>query len=356
MLILTETIYKVPTAEQRLFFNEAMHRSMLWVLNRLIKHTRGFEMGNGYNFAPTFENYDLGLRSVHFDDIRRHWPAIAWFEAISENFMDSGGRPRWILREIADRYPLVLHGVSLSIGSTDPLNFAYLSRLKALIAEVKPAWVSDHLCWTGVLGLNSHDLLPLPLTEETLKHVTERVRQVQDFLERPLILENPSTYLTFNQSTLTEPEFLRQLARETGCGLLLDVNNVYVTCFNGDADPIAYLESFPWESVVQIHLAGHQHCGTHIIDTHDRSVQPAVWELYRLALERSGGASTLLEWDGNIPSFAEYRAELLKAKQYANAKVSRTEISPESGDRRESVSNPVDFLVPEVMGSTVLKP
>ena len=297
----------------------------------------------------------LGLRSTHFNEILTRWPAVDWFEAISENFMDSGGRPRRVIREVADRYPLVLHGVSLSIGSTEPLNFAYLSKLKALATEVKPRWVSDHLCWTGVLGLNSPDLLPLPLTEETLNHVAERVRQVQDFLERPLVLENPSTYLTFVQSTLTEPEFLSQLAAETGCGFLLDVNNVYVTCFNANTDPIAYLDSFPWENVVQIHLAGHQHCGTHIIDTHDRPVQPAVWELFRLAWVRSRGASTLLEWDGNIPSFAECHGELLKAKQYMKANEKPIAIATASVNREESVATPVDFLVPEVMGNTILE-
>ena len=197
----------------------------------------------------------LGLRNTHFDRILEEWPEVDWFEAISENFMDSGGRPRYVIRQVAERYPLVLHGVSLSIGSTDPLNFDYLGKLKALAAEVKPRWVSDHLCWTGVLGVNSHDLLPVPLTEESLSHVVGRVRQVQDFLERPLILENPSTYLTFTQSTIEEPEFLRQLAVETGCGLLLDVNNVYVTCFNSAADPVKYIESFPCEQVVQMHLA-----------------------------------------------------------------------------------------------------
>ena len=297
----------------------------------------------------------LGLRNTHFDRILAAWPAVDWFEAISENFMDSGGRPRHIIRQVAERYPVVLHGVSLSIGSTDPLNFDYLGKLKALAAEVQPAWVSDHLCWTGVLGVNSHDLLPVPLTEETLQHVAERVRQVQDFLERPLILENPSTYLTFTQSTLEEPEFLRQLSKETGCGLLLDVNNVYVTCFNSAADPVAYIESFPCERVVQMHLAGHQHCGTHIIDTHDRPVLPNVWELYRLAFTRTGGASTLLEWDGNIPSFEECHTEVLKAKQYMDGNFEPARVNSDDGEEEEFVSNPVDFLVPEVMQHTVLE-
>ncbi len=297
----------------------------------------------------------LGLRNVHFDHILSEWPKVDWFEAISENFMDSGGRPRHVIRQVAERYPVVLHGVSLSIGSSDPLNFSYLGKLKVLAEEVKPVWISDHLCWTGVLGMNSHDLLPLPLTEETLKHVIERVRVVQDFLERPLIVENPSSYLTFAQSTITEPDFLRRLSDETGCGLLLDVNNVYVSCFNAGTDPAAYIEAFACERVAQMHLAGHQHCGTHIIDTHDQPVRADVWELYRLAWRQTNGAATLLEWDGNIPSFAECHAEVLKAKRYMHGRFDPGRVTMPAGEGPEAVSNPVDFLVPAVMGSTVLE-
>jgi uncharacterized protein (UPF0276 family) len=295
----------------------------------------------------------LGLRSVHFDEILERRPAVDWFEAISENFMDSGGRPRAILREIADRYPLVLHGVSLSIGSTDPLDRDYLARLKRLAEEVRPAWVSDHLCWTGVNGLNSHDLLPMPLDEASLAHVAARVRQVQDVLERPLILENPSSYVRFARSTMEEPEFLRRLAEGTGCGLLLDVNNVFVSCFNAGTDPSAYIEAFPCERVVQMHLAGHQQRGACLIDTHDRPVRPEVWELFRLAWARTGGAATLLEWDGEIPSFDLCHAELLKAERYLGGGA-----APESGlaveDSAEPVSNPVGFMVPRVMDSSVM--
>jgi hypothetical protein len=298
----------------------------------------------------------LGLRSVHFEHILAVRPAVDWFEAISENFMDSGGRPRAVIREVAERYPIVLHGVSLSIGSADPLDMDYLARLKALAAEVQPAWISDHVCWTGVLGLNSHDLLPVPLTEESLAHVAGRVRQVQDFLERPLILENPSSYVRFAQSTMDEPLFLRRLAGETGCGLLLDVNNVFVTCFNAGADPVAYIESFPCESVVQMHLAGHQHRGSHIIDTHDRPVRPEVWDLFRLAWARTGGASTLLEWDGDIPSFADCHAELLKAKQHMGERPgSAAAAGPAENESGEGVSNPVGFLVPRAMDSIELE-
>jgi uncharacterized protein (UPF0276 family) len=297
----------------------------------------------------------LGLRNQHFEEILSNRPAVDWFEAISENFMDSGGRPRAVIRAIAERYPVVLHGVSLSIGSTDPLNMDYLARLKRLADEIRPAWISDHLCWTGVGGFNSHDLLPMPLTAESLAHVIERVRRVQDVLERPLILENPSSYVRFKQSTMEEPEFLRRLADATGCGLLLDVNNVFVSCFNTSADPVAYLEAFPCDRVVQMHLAGHRQHGSHIIDTHDRPVRAEVWELFRLAWARTGGASTLLEWDGDIPSFDECQAELLKAERYMDGGFDPQRTVPVEPASAESVSNPVGFLVPRVMDSAVLE-
>lgn len=297
----------------------------------------------------------LGLRSVHFGEILTRRPAIDWFEAISENFMDSGGRPRAVIREIAERYPVVLHGVSMSIGSSDPLNLDYLARLKRLAYEVRPAWISDHLCWTGTMGLNSHDLLPMPLNDESLAHVATRVRQVQDFLERPLILENPSSYVRFAASTMEEPEFLRRLADETGCGLLLDVNNVYVSCFNAGTDPLAYIRDFPCENVVQMHLAGHQHAGTHIVDTHDRPVRPEVWQLFRLAWSLTGGASTLLEWDGDIPALADCRAELLKANDHMDGDFDPRPASPADPGGVASVSNPVGFLVPRVMDSSLLE-
>ncbi len=301
----------------------------------------------------------LGLRSTHFGHIETHWPKVDWFEAISENFMDSEGRPRALIRQIAERYPVVLHGVSMSIGSTDPLDFNYLSRLKALAAELQPAWVSDHLCWTGVMGLNSHDLLPLPLNEETLAHVAARVHKVQDYLGRPLILENPSSYVDFRSTTMDEPDFLRALSEMTGCGLLLDVNNVYVTCFNSDTDPHAYLERFPMERVVQMHLAGHSDCGTHIIDTHDQPVRPEVWELYATAYQQSGGAATLLEWDGNIPSFDECLAELHKSKTYMKGPfqtlLEHAAAEPAPQQSSGSVmSNPINFLTPPVMAQAGL--
>jgi uncharacterized protein len=290
----------------------------------------------------------LGLRNVHFDAILSGEPRDLWFEAISENFMDSGGPPRAVIRAIAERYPLALHGVSLSIGSTDPLDRDYLAALKRLAAEVRPAWISDHLCWTGVNGRNSHDLLPLPLNEESMAHVISRVRQVQDILERPLILENPSSYVRFAESTIDEPDFLRALSDATGCGLLLDVNNVYVSCFNAGTDPFAYLDAYPCDRVVQMHLAGHQDMGSHVIDTHDRPVRPEVWELFRIAWARTGGVSTLLEWDDAIPDFDACLDELRKAERYMSDAPAAMG-SPETGAEREAVSNPIGFLVPRAM-------
>lgn len=261
--------------------------------------------------------FGVGLRNVHFEYILKHQPKVDWFEIISENFMDSHGRPRAVLDNIAERYPVVMHGVSLSIGSSDPLDFDYLDKLKRLAREIRAVWISDHLCWTGVLGRNTHDLLPLPLTEETLRHVVERIRVVQDYLERPVVIENPSTYLRFAGDTLNEWEFLAAVAEETDCGLLLDINNVYVSSVNHGFDPVEYIESVPPERIVQFHLAGHTHCGTHIIDTHDCEVIDPVWELYRLAYQRTEGVSTLLEWDSKIPEFPVLHEEVLKARRYS---------------------------------------
>src|ERR1700756_1093748 len=258
----------------------------------------------------------VGLRTVHFDYTLQNHPAVDWFEVISENFMDSPGRPRYVLEKIAERYPVVMHGVSLSIGSTDPLNFEYLAKLKALANDIRPNWISDHVCWTGVAGANTHDLLPMPLTEASLKHVVERIRTVQDFLERPFVLENPSTYVGFTGSTLSEWEFISRMAEQADCGLLLDMNNVYVASVNHDFDPEEFVRSVPHERVVQFHLAGHTNCQTHLIDTHDNHVIDPVWNLYRLAHQLTGGVSTLLEWDAKIPPFPVLHAEGLKTRRH----------------------------------------
>lgn len=291
----------------------------------------------------------IGLRTVHFSHILNHWPAVDWFEIISENFIDSQGRPRFVLEQIAERYPVVMHGVSLSIGSVDPLDFEYLGKLKRLSREIRARWISDHLCWTGVAGLNAHDLLPIPMNEQTLDHVAQRVRIVQDFLERPLILENPSSYVGFQNSTLTEWEFLRQLTERTGCGLLLDVNNVYVSSVNHDFDAEEYLRGIPGDRVVQFHLAGHTNYGAYIIDTHDNHVIDPVWRLYQLAHAHTGGASTLLEWDANIPAFDIVHAEVLKAKRYFGGLPAPTgSASPVVASDTSVVYHPISFLVPEV--------
>lgn len=258
--------------------------------------------------------WGVGLRSTHFGHILANEVAVDWFEAISENFLDSHGRPRYVLEKVAERFPVVLHGVSLSIGSTDPLNREYLAKLKKLADSVQAAWVSDHVCWTGVLGHNTHDLLPLPFTGESLRHVVSRVRTVQEILERPLVLENPSSYVTFRDSTMTEWEFLSRLTEESNCGLLLDVNNVYVSSRNHDFEPREYLANIPADRVVQFHLAGHTDLDTHVIDTHDGPVVDAVWELFREAHARSPQAATLIEWDANIPPFSRLEEEVQRAR------------------------------------------
>lgn len=291
----------------------------------------------------------LGLRSKHFNHILEHTPAVDWFEVISENFIDSGGRPRNVLRQIAEKYPVVMHGVSLSIGSSDALNKDYLTKLKVLAAEVKPLWISDHLCWTGVNCVNTHDLLPVVLNETSLKHICKRIKEAQDFLERPLVFENPSTYLTFKQSTINEWDFLRYMTEETDCGLLLDVNNVYVSGFNNDFDPVHYINQLPHENIVQLHIAGHQHCGTHIIDTHDRQVAADVWKLFALAWQLTGGVATLLEWDGNIPEFDEYQTELLKAKLYMGNLFNDNVHIEKSIFDQKAVSNPINFLLTDII-------
>jgi len=259
----------------------------------------------------------LGLRDEHHAHLMSTPPAewgVDWFEVISENCLDNHGYAMRVVEHVRAHRPIVMHGVSMSIGSSAPLDYGYLGKLRDLAAALKPLWISDHLCWTGIGGVNSHDLLPMPLTQESLAHVAGRVRAVQDFLGRPLILENPSTYLEFSSSMMPECEFLARLAEDTGCGLLLDVNNVHVSAFNHGFDPVAYLDAIPASHVVQIHLAGPRDCGTHLIDTHDSPVPDAVWPLYAHAWERCGPVATMVEWDANVPPFAELVAELAKAR------------------------------------------
>lgn len=261
----------------------------------------------------------IGLRTRHYADVLSAPPDIDWFEALSENHMQTGGRPRRVLEQVAERFPVALHGVSMNLGSVDPLDREYLAELRALRDAVGARFVSDHLCWTGVDGVHLHDLLPIPYTEQALRHLAARVAAVQDLLEAPLVLENPSTYLRFGHDEMDEPSFLAALCRETGCGLLVDVNNVHVCARNHGFDPFAWLDAVPGDHVVQIHLAGHRDLGTHLLDTHDGPVCDDVWSLYAHACRRWGPRSTLLEWDDEIPPLEVLVAEARKADRFRNA-------------------------------------
>lgn len=269
-----------------------------------------------------FQGFGLGLRPQHFPDILgpdgdEDLGRVDWFEIISENFMAVGGMPLRNLMAVRERRPMAMHGVSLSIGAPDPLDDDYLKNLKSLADLIDPAVVSDHLCWTGAHGVNLHDLLPLPLTEETLNHVAARVGRVQDALGRRIALENASTYVTFTSDTMDEWDFLAELTRRADCDLLLDINNVYVSAFNHGFDAADYLAGIPKDRVRQIHLAGHEHNGDHIVDTHDAPVAEPVWDLYRAAVARFGAVPTMIERDANIPPFAGLVEELGAARRLA---------------------------------------
>jgi uncharacterized protein (UPF0276 family) len=266
---------------------------------------------------PPYLGFGLGLRTQHYTDILDGDPRVDWFEVISENFMVPGGQPLKMLDRIRARYPIVMHGVSLSIASTAPFNEEYLRDLKELARRAEPVFISDHLCWTGVHGVNLHDLLPIPYTHEALDHVVARVQHVQDYLGRAITLENVSTYVQFTHSEMPEWEFLSELTRRTGCWLLFDVNNVFVSAFNHEYDAYQFIDGIPKDRVVQFHLAGHEHNMTHIIDTHDAMVCDEVWDLYRAALARFGPVSTIIERDDKIPPLAEMVAELDKARAVA---------------------------------------
>jgi uncharacterized protein (UPF0276 family) len=263
--------------------------------------------------------FGVGLRSGHFAYLEASEPGVDWFEVIPENVLGSHGRARHVVELIAATHPIVLHGLSLSVGSADPLDLGYLAQLRELAAELGAVWVSDHVCWTAIEGLHTHELVPIPFTEQALAHVVGRVRTAQDFLGRRLVLENPSSYLAFAEACMSEAEFLARMATEADCGLLLDVSNVYVSSVNHGFDPVDYLRALPAERVVQMHLAGHEDAGTHIVDTHDRPVADPVWDLYREATELIGPVSTLIEWDDKLPPFPEVRAEAEKARRFAGA-------------------------------------
>jgi uncharacterized protein (UPF0276 family) len=268
--------------------------------------------------------FGLGLRIPHYETILESRPAVDWFEVLSENYMVPGGKPRHYLDRIRAHYPIVMHGVSLSIGSSDPLNLDYLRQLKTLADQIEPRWISDHLCWTGVDNTNLHDLMPLPYTEEALQHVVERVSAVQDILGRRLLLENVSSYVTYKNSEMSEWNFLREVAQRADSLLLLDINNIYVSSYNHGFDPLEYIDAIPVNRVQQFHLAGHRNQGGYIIDTHDEPVIDRVWELYAHAVRRFGPVSTMIERDDNIPPLETLLVELERARTITRQALTQT--------------------------------
>lgn len=259
--------------------------------------------------------YGLGLRPVYYDEILSTRPPIDWFEIISENYMIPGGRPLAMLERFRADYPIVMHGVSMSLASTDPLDLDYLRQLKSLAERIEPAWISDHLAWTGVHGANLHDLLPIPFTAEALDHVVERISRVQDFLKRRLLVENASTYVAFQESEMDEWTFVAEMAERADCLLLLDVNNVFVSGFNHGFDARRFIDCIPVERVAQFHMAGHTDNETHRIDTHDQPICEEVWSLYECARRRFGDVAAMIERDDNFPPLAELLGELSRMRE-----------------------------------------
>ncbi len=280
------------------------------------KEQRGGDISSAMNkpLPDHFLGFGLGLRTDHFQEVIDTKPTVDWFEVVSENFMVNGGKPKHYLHTIRESYPMVMHGVSLSIGSTDPLNITYLKQLKVLVNELQPEWISDHLCWTGAQQVNSHDLLPMPYNNEALSHIVDRVSEVQDYLGQPILMENVSSYITYVESEMTEWEFLNEVAKRSGCNILLDINNIYVSARNHNFSTQDYLNGISKEKVRQFHLAGHTDYGDYVIDTHDHPVADPVWALYKDALKRFGMISTMIERDDNIPPLNDLLAELEVAK------------------------------------------
>lgn len=262
-----------------------------------------------------FLGFGLGLRPDYYEEILTQKPDLDWFEILSENYLVPGGKPLYYLDKIRQHYPMVMHGVSLSLGSSDPVDRNYLKQLKTLAVRIEPVWISDHLCWTGVQGLNIHDLLPIPYTDEAISHIVSRIQQIQDFLGRPILIENVSSYLTYRQSEMTEWDFIVEIIRQAGCYILLDINNVYVSSFNHQFNPLDYINAMPAERVAQIHLAGHSNHGNYIIDTHDAPVIQPVWDLYAAAIQRFGRVSTMIERDDQMPPLTELLSEVNHARE-----------------------------------------
>jgi uncharacterized protein len=261
--------------------------------------------------------FGLGLRTNHYEEILAEKPHVDWFEILTENYLVPGGKPHYFLEKIRENYPMVMHGVSMSMGSVDPIDFEYLHQVKTLAQKIQPHWISDHLCWTGIRGKNIHDLLPLPYTEEAIQHVVNRIQQIQDFLGQQILIENVSSYLTWQQSGMSEWEFVREISERADCFILLDVNNIYVSSVNHAFDPLEYITAMPKERVYQIHLAGHSNMGNYIIDTHDEDVIDEVWKLYQSTLQHTGAVSTMIERDDNIPPLENLLHELQYARTLA---------------------------------------
>jgi uncharacterized protein (UPF0276 family) len=272
---------------------------------------------NANTGSKPFLGYGLCLRPEYYDTIVENQPEVDWFEIITENYMVDGGKPIHFLDRVRENYPIVMHGVSLSIGGTDPLDKNYLKRLKQLINYAEPQWISDHLCWTSHGGYNLHDLLPLPCTEEAIKHVVSRLEQVQDFLGQQILLENASTYLSFDNAEMTEWDFYREVVERADSLMLLDVNNIYVCARNHDFDAIEFLDSMPAERIRQMHVSGHSDYGDYVVDTHDHPVVKPVWELFSEALKRFGPVSSMIERDDRFPPFEELMAELSEMRSIA---------------------------------------
>ncbi len=273
-----------------------------------------------------FLGFGLGLRTEHYESILNTKPAVDWFEVVTENYLVPGGMPHYYLEKIRENYPLVMHGVSMSIGSSDPLDWQYLKDVKALANKIEPKWISDHLCWTGIQGKNTHDLLPLPYTEEAIQHVVDRIIQIQDFFQQRILIENVSSYVSYKQSRISEWDFLKEITNRADCLILLDINNIYVSSVNHEFQPETYLDTLPKNRIQQIHLAGHSNMGDYIIDTHDHEIIDPVWDLYAHALEKFGPISTMIERDDNIPPLATLITELNHARKIANSVLLETEV------------------------------
>jgi uncharacterized protein (UPF0276 family) len=263
----------------------------------------------------------LGLRVPHYRHILNQKPTVDWFEIISENFMVDGGRPLEVLDRILEQYRVVQHGVAMYFGSADKLDREHMRRLKALVKRTNTPWLSDHLCWGSVDGRFTHDLLPMPYTFSSAKHTAEKIRAARDFLEVPICVENVSSYAEYHVSEMTEWDFLNEVVERADCGILLDVNNIYVSSQNHNFSALEYVEALPHHRVGQIHIAGHSKFERFILDTHDHPVLDPVWKLYERAIQLCGHTATLLEWDDRIPSFDEVHAEALKSTKYLDAQL-----------------------------------